>query len=130
MLLGEIVLFGAVGFDVVEFPAARMLRDNLPLALAQPALVPALAALRALFPPLGDRALLLASGATILTTNLFQTTFFHSHAESAYFWLLFGLVAHAEVDVRVAATQRRAAASPFTRLQAAPASLAVGFPRS
>jgi O-antigen ligase len=38
-------------------------------------------------------ALLLASGATILTTNLFQTTFLTSHAESAYFWLLFGACA-------------------------------------
>jgi O-antigen ligase len=38
-------------------------------------------------------ALLLASGATILTANLFQTTFFHSHAESAYFWLLYGTCA-------------------------------------
>jgi O-antigen ligase len=38
-------------------------------------------------------ALLLAAGAAILASNLFQTSFFHSHIESAYFWLLYGACA-------------------------------------
>jgi O-antigen ligase len=77
----------------------------------------------------GLGVLLFGGFVSIGVTSLFQPTFF-SHLLGGYFWLLFGLVAHAEVDVRVAASERRAAISPFTRLQAAPASLAVGFPRS
>jgi O-antigen ligase len=38
-------------------------------------------------------ALLLAAGAAILASNLFQTTFFTSHPESAFFWLLYGACA-------------------------------------
>ena len=77
-----------------------------------------------------DRGLgvvLLAGFASIGVTSLFQPTFF-SHLLGGYFWLLFGLVAHADVDLRHAAAERRVAASPFARpLGEAPPLLASGF---
>ena len=74
----------------------------------------------------GLGVLLSAGFVSIGVASLFNPVFF-SHLLGGYFWLLFGLVAHAEVDMRFA-SRRLAAAAPFGRLRAAPASLAVGFP--
>ena len=72
----------------------------------------------------GLGVLLFGGFAAIGVTSLFQPTFF-SHVLGGYFWLLFGLVAHAEVDMRVATAKRRAA-SPFARPWAGPAPLGGG----